>query len=193
MRLGRLVLAFIGGTAALTLCLGLTLATPASGTQQRAPQAASRGGTASSAQVYGNLAQVMRGILYPASNIIFFVQDKDPAAVKPEGDPATSVNPLGSSYGGWQAVENSAIALVESANLLMIPGRKCANGKPVPLQNADWAKFVQGLRDAGMTVYKAAQTKNQDKMLEAADVMTTACANCHDKYREKPNLADRCQ
>ena len=54
-------------------------------------------------------------------------------------------------------------------------------------------KFVQGLRDAGMTVYKAAQTKNQDKMLEAADVMTTACANCHDKYREKPNLAARCQ
>jgi hypothetical protein len=135
----------------------------------------------------------MRGILYPSSNVVFFAQDKDPATVKAEGDPATAVNPLASSYGGWQAVENSGIGLAEAANLLTIPGRKCANGKPVPLQNPDWAKFVQGLRDAGMTVYKAAQSKNQDKILEAADVMTTACSNCHDKYREKSNLADRCQ
>ena len=27
----------------------------------------------------------------------------------------------------------------------------CANGKPVPVQSADWQRFVQGLRDAGMT------------------------------------------
>ena len=189
MRVNRWVLAFIGSTFVLSLCLRFTFAQ----TAPRPAQPAQRGGAAASTQVYGNLAQVMRGILYPASNIIFFVQDKDPTAVKAEGDPATSVNPLASSYGGWQAVENSGIAIAESANLLTIPGRKCANGKPVPLQNADWAKFVQGLREAGMTVYKAAQTKNQDKMLEAADVMTTACANCHDRYREKPNLADRCQ
>ncbi len=196
MRVWKLVLGFTGCTVILTLCLGLTFAqAPARGAQpvQRGAAPANRGGAASSAQIHGNLAQVMRGILYPSSNIVFFAQDKDPASVKADGDPATSVNPLGSSYGGWQAVENSGIALAEAANLLTIPGRKCANGKPVPLQNPDWAKFVQDLRDAGMTVYKAAQSKNQDKILEAADVMTTACANCHDRYREKPNLADRCQ
>jgi hypothetical protein len=150
-------------------------------------------GAATSPRVSANLLQLMRGILYPNSNVIFFVQDKDPTGVKPEGDPATSVNPLASTYGGWDAVQNAALALSESANLLLIPGRKCANGRPVPLQNPDWVKFVQGLRDAGNTVYQAALTKNQDKMLDAADVMTTACSNCHDKYREKPNLADRCQ
>jgi hypothetical protein len=150
-------------------------------------------GAATSPRVSANLLQLMRGILYPNSNVIFFVQDKDPTGVKPEGDPATSVNPLASTYGGWDAVQNAALALSESANLLLIPGRKCANGRPVPLQNPDWVKFVQGLRDAGNTVYQAALTKNQDKMLDAADVMTTACSNCHDKFREKPNLADRCQ
>jgi hypothetical protein len=32
-----------------------------------------------------------------------------------------------------------------------------------------------------------------DKMLDAADVLATACANCHDKYREKPaGEKDRC-
>lgn len=61
------------------------------------------------------------------------------------------------------------------------------------MKNADWLKFVQGLRDAGKTVYKVAQIKNQDKIGDSADVKTTACANCHDKFRKKPNLADRCQ
>jgi len=94
--------------------------------------------------------------------------------------------PTKPSLGGWSAVENSSLALSESANLLMVPGRKCSNGKDVPMQNEDWPKFVQGLREAGMAAYKAAQSKSQDKVLEATDAMTTACANCHEKYRDKP-------
>jgi hypothetical protein len=171
----------------VSIFLGCTVAVPAFA------QTPARGGASAAPQLSANLLQLMRGILYPSSNIVFFVQDKDPTGVKPEGDPSTAVNPLASSYGGWTAVENAGLAIAEAANLLTIAGRKCANGRPVPIQNADWPKFVQGLREAGMTVYKAAQSKNQDKMLEAADVMSTACANCHDKYREKPNLAARCQ
>jgi cytochrome c553 len=144
-------------------------------------------------QVKADLRQLMRGTLFPASNIVFAAQDQNPADVPPAKDPATAVNLLASAYGKWEAIENSALALSEVANLLMLPGRKCANGRAVPINNPDWPKFVQGLRDAGIVVYKAAQTKNQDKIVDAADVMTTACANCHDKYREKPNLADRCQ
>jgi hypothetical protein len=146
-------------------------------------------------RLQGNLLQLMRGVIYPASNVVFAAQE-DPAAVKPADDPSTSPNPLSSSYGGWTAVENAGIALAESANLLQIPGRVCSNGKPAPMNNADWAPFVQGLRDAGMTVYKAAQSKNQDMMLDAVDKMTVACSNCHDVYREKTTaqggLAARC-
>ena len=144
-------------------------------------------------QVKADLRQLMRGTLFPASNIVFAAQDQNPNDVPPAKDPATATNLLASAYGKWEAIENSALALSEVANLLMLPGRKCANGRDVPIKNADWPKFVQGLRDAGIVVYKAAQTKNQDKIVDAADVMTTACANCHDKYREKSNLADRCQ
>ncbi|MGD1070016.1 MAG: hypothetical protein ABSB15_07735 [Bryobacteraceae bacterium] len=43
-----------------------------------------------------------------------------------------------------------------------------------------------------MTAYKAAQSKNRDDILTAADVLTAACADRHEKYR-KANLADRCQ
>lgn len=104
-----------------------------------------------------------------------------------------AVNPLASSYGKWQAVENSALALADAATLLTIPGRKCSNGVLAPVNNSDWVKFVQGLRDASMKAYEAAQAKDQDKILDASDTLTTACANCHDKYREKPTLAERCK
>src|SRR5580698_8808507 len=160
--------------------------------KQAAPQA--KGGAAAAAsKVDANLAQLMKGILFPNSNVIFFAQSEDPDKVPPAKDPATATDPLADTYGKWEAVENAALALSEAANLLTIPGRKCSNGLPAPLANPDWPKFVQGLRDAGKKVYDAAKAKSQDKILDAADTMTTACSNCHDKYREKPNLTDRCK
>ena len=164
--------------------------------QTPAPAKAAKSTAKAAAPVSRNpatLAQLMKGILFPSSNVVFFAQGDNPNDVPQAKDPALAVNPLASSYGKWEAVENAGLALTEAANLLTVPGRKCSNGLPVPVTNADWAKLVQGLRDAGMTAYKAAQSKNQDKILDAADVLATACANCHDKYREKPKLADRCQ
>lgn len=148
---------------------------------------------ASGMKVEATLAQLMKGTLYPESNVVFASQDTNPADVPHAKDPSMATDLLTSQYGKWEAVENSALAIAEVANLLTLPGRKCSNGLPVPVSNPDWAKFVQGLRDAGMAAYAAAQTKNQDKMTDVADVMTTACKNCHDRYREKRNPADRCK
>jgi len=137
------------------------------------------------AKVQGNLAQVMRGILFPNSNIIFDAQNNDPTKKKADEQ-------FGNPYGGWQNVENAAIALAEASNLLIIPGRVCSNGKPAPNAQPDWPKLVQGLRDASMASYKAAQSKNMDNIVDAAGTLTEACSACHDKYREKPNLSLRC-
>lgn len=156
------------------------------------PQA-NQSATAMKPEITSNLRDLMRGILFPSSNVIFAAQDDDPAKVPPAKDPALSLNPLASTYGGWTAVENSALALSEGANLLILPGRKCANGKAVPIINPDWPKFVEGLRTASLATYKAAQSKNRDNILTAAGDLTTACSNCHDKYREKADLADRCK
>jgi cytochrome c553 len=166
-------------------------AKPAAAAQGRA------GGAAPArARVHGNLNQVMRGILFPNSNVVFASQSTDPATIKQDKDPSLSTDPLRSVYGGWTAVEDAGYAIAESANLLTIPGRVCSNGKPAPVGNADWAKFVAGLRDAGMEVVKAAKAKNQDAMLDVSDKMTSACSACHDVYREKTDkqggLAARC-
>ncbi len=184
---------------AIVLCLGMAaiflvrVAAQAPATQSAKP-AARPGSVSATAHPEGNLAQVMRGILLPSSNVIFFAQSNDPAAVKPAASPADSTDPLSGTYGGWGAVENSSIALAEAANLLTIPGRMCSNGRPVPMKNADWGKFVQGLRAAGQAAYKAAQSKNQDKMLDAAGTVSEACTNCHMQYRDKPGgAASRCR
>jgi hypothetical protein len=161
---------------------------PSGAKAAKAPSAA-----AMKPEVAADLRQLMRGVLFPNSNVIFFAQEEDPTKVTPAKDPSLSPNPLASTYGGWTAVENSAKALSEAANLLILPGRKCANGLPVPIGNPDWPKFVQGLRAASLETYKAAQSKNMDNILTAAGDLSTACSNCHDKWREKPELADRCK
>ncbi len=146
-------------------------------------------------QVQTDLNRLMRGVLYPASNVVFSAQNDNPAEVKraPGLDPSMATDPLASTFGGWQAVENAALALSESANLLLIPGRNCANGLPVPMNSPDWPIFVQGLRDAAMKAYNAAQSKDQDKMVEAAETLSASCAGCHRKWRDKPRPADRCK
>jgi hypothetical protein len=142
--------------------------------------------------VRATLNQLMRGTFYPAANVFFAAQDLNPADVPRAKDPNMATDPLTSVFGKWEAVENSALAITELADLLMRSGQKCSNGLDVPVGNADWARFVQGLRDAGMTAWAAVKTRDQDKIIDAAGVMTTACANCHGKYRER-KLADRCR
>jgi hypothetical protein len=172
--------------------------------QAQAPAAAPKPAAATPAagaaparyRTHGNLNQVMRGILFPNSNVVFAAQNEEFASLKQDKDPSLATDPLRGVYNSWTAVEDSGYALAEAANLLMIPGRVCSNGKPAPVGNADWAKFVAGLRDAGMEAVKAAKAKNQDAMLDVSDKMTTACSACHDVYREKSDkqggVAARC-
>ena len=141
---------------------------------------------ANAPQVKGTLNQVMRGILFPNSNIIFDAQSNDPGKPPdPKEKGSGSASALyASTYGGWEAVENASIALGEAANLVQLPGRSCANGKPVPLNDPTFQKGLAALRDASAVAYKAAQAKNMDQVLDAADKVTMACATCHDVYRD---------
>jgi len=160
-----------------------------------AVMALSLGLHAQTMQVQANMNQLMRGVLYPAANVVFSAQSDDPGKAKfiPGQDPSMATDPLVSTFGGWQAVENGALALTESANLLLIAGRSCANGVPVPSSSADWLKFVQDLRNAGMKAYAAAQSKDQQKMIESSDTLSRACSGCHRKWRDGRPPAERCK
>jgi mono/diheme cytochrome c family protein len=155
----------------------------------------------------GNMAQVMRGILFPSSNIVFNVQTIDPGAVKrgPAEVSATAAfswTDWGAGiYSPWEIVDFAAIALAESAPLLLTPGRRCENGKAVPVANDDWVQFTQELAEAGRAAYRASQSRSQEAVSEASGQVADACLNCHVVYRDKPggtvadpsNKAARCE
>jgi hypothetical protein len=141
--------------------------------------------------VYANLNQLMRGVLYPAANVVFSPQFENPKDVKQADDPGMATDPIKSTFGGWQAVENAALALAESSNLLLVPGRLCSNGVPAPITDPAWATFVGEVRDAGMQAYKAAQAKDQDKLVELSSAVNASCEHCHRKWRRA--VANRCK
>ena len=134
----------------------------------------------------GNLAQVMRGILFPNSNILFDVQSIDPDDPPPVDAGAGATTRFSGIYAGWQVVENAAIALGEAANLITIPGRLCENGRPVPLGQADWAVFTEGLKDAADVMLVAARARNQEAASDATNDVADACFFCHEAYRDAP-------
>ena len=152
----------------------------------------------SSRKAVGTLAQVMRGVYFPNANLIFDVQQNDPGRPPKKssqsGSGASTTETFAGIYTGWQVVENAAIVLAESVDLIMVPGRLCQNGKPVPVQREDFRKFAAGMRDAGIVALKAAQTKNQEQAIQATDRIADACANCHEVYRDKgdANSPARC-
>ena len=147
---------------------------------------------ATAPKIEANLLQLMRGIVYPASNVIFAAQEDFSKQPVP-ADASTSPNPLTTTYGGWQAVENAGLALSESANLLLVPGRMCSSGRPAPVRRADWVADVRKLREAGRAAYTAAQKKDRDAMIDVAGTIADACSACHDVYREKKGgEKDRC-
>jgi hypothetical protein len=168
---------------------------PSTGAAAPSTANASPGATAqTSFPAVGDLNQVMRGILFPNSNILFDVQTQDPGAQKPvvAGDTSNVTTRYGNVYEPWVVVQIAAIALAESAPLLMTPGRRCENGKPVPVDRADWQRYVRELVDAGRAAYKAALTRNQEAVSEATNVVAESCLNCHTAFRNGRTAALRC-
>jgi hypothetical protein len=145
-------------------------------------------------EVHANLNQLMQGVIYTAANVVFLPQYEDPGALErpPSPQPAMATDPLVSVFGGWQAIENASLALVESANLLLLPGRVCSNGVTAPIKDPTWSKFVQELREAGLKAYAAAKAKDRDKITELSETVNDACQHCHRKWRPIVD-ANRCK
>jgi cytochrome c553 len=139
----------------------------------------------------GNLNQLMRGIMFPNSNIIFTVQTNDPAAKKKAGDAANASGGFNWSawgsdlYSGWEIVDYASIALAESAPLMLTPGRRCENGKPVPVNDPDWIRFTKEMAEVGRAAYRASQTRSQEKVSDISGDVAEACMHCHQVFRDK--------
>jgi cytochrome c556 len=110
-----------------------------------------------------SVQQVMTAITVPASDVIF-----DAAA-------ATETTKVAR----WENIQNSALTLAESGNLLMLPGR-------AP-DKQEWVKQSQAMIDAAMLAFDAAANRNTERLSAAGDRIYATCEACHNKYMNKGN------
>ena len=132
-----------------------------------------------------NLAEFMRGVTFPNANIIFNSQLIDPAQNHPKMPiPYDYVLWGRTVYYGWQAVDEAIGALKETTPLMLLPGRKCQNGRPVPLQNADYQQYVKELIAFTDTLKAIADKRDAQGLSDISDKLNDTCANCHKLYRD---------
>jgi hypothetical protein len=99
----------------------------------------------------------------------------------------------------WTKVRHGAVALMEAANLLMVPGRHVARpgeksetpgvelepSEMEALINKDlgsWRKRAHGLHEAGVAAIQAIDAKDADKLFEVGEQIERACESCHSQY-----------
>ena len=156
-------------------------------------RAAATTASATQARVFpplGNMAQLMRAIFFPNSNLIFTVQTHDPGEKTPPPAPGAQAGGFSWTtwgagiYGGWELIDNAAIALADASPLMLAPGIRCENGKLAPVTDPDWIKFTDQMIAVARKTHQLSQSRNQEAVSDATGDLANACANCHQAYRD---------
>ena len=101
----------------------------------------------------------------------------------------------------WKAVRNSAITLIEAANLLSMPGRRVAAAhtptdappglgelshaeiqQRIDATHDSFTQFARGLQDAGLKALAAIAAKDAQGLMDAGGTIDEACEACHVTY-----------
>jgi hypothetical protein len=144
-----------------------------------------------------SIQEIMKAVVEPASNGVW----KPPASIS---DPEAKATPA-QKDADWLAVRHAAVTLSESANLLVMPGRKtvAAGGKIqdeglagnlpsaeiqklIESDPAEFRKYAKALQDATLETMTAIDAKNADVLTEKGGKIDEACEACHLKYWYPP-------
>jgi len=144
-----------------------------------------------------SIQEIMKAVVEPASNGVW----KPPASITDPKSKATAAQ----KDADWLAVKHAAVVLSESANLLVVPGRKtvAAGGKIqdegqtgnlpsaeiqklIESDPAAFAKYAKALQDATLETMAAIDAKNADALTEKGGEIDEACEQCHLKYWYPP-------
>jgi Lipocalin-like domain len=154
-------------TSLLLLAATMAPSRDASASQPPSPPAMARqeqGAAMVTPQPAGTMSDLMVKIIYPASDAIFYITTREP---KTEAE--------------WVELQGKALAVAESANLLMMPGRARDQDR--------WMQDAKLMLDAGRTAFRAAKAKDVAALEAVNDQLYTSCTSCHQHYR--PNYGRR--
>ena len=137
----------------------------------------------------GTVNQLMRGVFFHNSNLIFSIQEVEASALPPQ-PPSSRPDGLTTFdwglmiYTGWPAVENAATSIADASVLLLQPGLRCENGRAAPITEPDWIRFTDRMVSIARRTYRLAQTKNKEAVAEFTADLSNACNACHLTYRD---------
>ena len=114
-----------------------------------------------------SVRQIMNGITAPAAKVVFasvgtVLSYEGVFETVPKTDPE------------WEAVGDSAAALLESGNLLMMGSRAVDTG--------DWATISQAMIEAATVALKAVEAKDAEALLMSGEAINASCDDCHQRY-----------
>ena len=115
-------------------------------------------------QAAGSMSDLMVKIIYPASDAVFYITTRLPQ-----------------SESEWGELQGKTLALAESANLLMMPGRARDDDR--------WMQDAKLMLEAGRAAYRAARAKDVAALDALNDQLYESCTSCHQHYR--PNYGRR--
>ena len=82
---------------------------------------------------------------------------------------------------GWAFVRAQAAIVVETGNMLALPGRA---------EDDDaWMIYSEGLSEAGIMAMEAAEAQDKEAFFQAGGQLYSVCTACHQSY--SPDVASR--
>jgi len=121
-----------------------------------------------------DVTEIMNLVLEPASDILWdsggWVLD---ASGYEELYPTTDED--------WAYVRAQAAIVVESGNMLALPGRA--------EDNDAWMIYAEGLSEAGILAMEAAASQNEEDFFQAGAQLYSVCTACHQAYN--PDILNR--
>lgn len=156
---GVSVALFISGIA--FIIVGARTARPAASPREDVPAPAP----------VATIKQIMNGIVTPNANVIY-------AAVGSTITGSTIDEFAPKNDKEWEAVGDSAAAIVESGNMLLVGDRL--------IDKREWVSFTQRFIAAGKAALAAAAARKPDGVLAAGSELDETCDACHGKYQRQP-------
>ncbi len=108
----------------------------------------------------GTIADIMREIIYPMSDALFYVM---------RSPPETDYD--------WNLLARRFLTLAESGNLIMMDGRSVAED--------DWMTYARELVDVSRSAHGAALARDLDAIQALSPRMEASCRTCHEQYHPR--------
>ena len=136
----------------------------------RSARAATPATEASTTAPVASIKQIMNGIVMPSASVVYGavatnVTAKGVEEIAPKDDAA------------WAAVGDSAAAVIEAGNLMLMGDRA--------LDKGDWVKMTREYMDAATRALDATVAKDKEGIVAAGGDLNTTCDNCHARYQRQ--------